>query len=447
MADSAVRTPTNAARDSRSPANRRLVIAVGLLVIVTLGYIDRVNISVAAPHILKEFGLSKGQFGIASSAFSWTYALLLVPVGAMADRIGTRVMLPLAIVIWSLGAGATGVALGFGSLIGARLLMGVGESPVFPAGNLVIREWAPATERGRFSGLLNAGSLAGPAVGAVVSAYLISALGWRPSFYVLGAFGLVVGMVWFAVYSKPDSCRWLSAGERRHILATRDAAGVPADGTVPMGLGALLRTKTMWGLMATQGCAVYTNYLFLAFLPLYLVDTRGFKDLGAGWVTGVTYGVAAVGSLLAATISDRALRGKDVSTGARRKSLIVMLLLGLPLLALPWVSSTAVIVVLISWVLVAVISSIALNYALAGDLTVDRASGGRVFGLVTLGGNVFGLLAPIVTGYLVDWTGSYRLPFVIAALLLFVGSGLTAALSRRTLQPSASPATSPQASR
>lgn len=413
--------------------NRRLVIAFGLLLIITLGYIDRVNMSVAAPHIIDAFGLSNGQFGIASSAFSWTYALCLVPVGVLADRVGTRVMLPLAIVLWSLGAGGTGLVVGFGSLIVARLVMGVGESPVFPAGNLVIREWAPATERGRFSGLLNAGQLAGPAVGAVVAAYLVSAAGWRTSFFILGGFGVLVGLVWFAIYSKPEASRWLAGDERDHILATRDTA--EAARAIPMGLGSLLRTRTMWGLMVTQGCAVYTNYLFLSFLPLYLVDTRGFADLGAGWVTGVTYGAAAVGSLIAAAVSDRSLRGKDVSGGARRTSLIVMMLLGLPLLALPWVSSTVLVVVLISWVLVAAISSISLNYALGGDLTVDRASAGRVFGLMTLGGNAFGLLAPIVTGYLVDWTGSYTWPFIVAAVLLFVGSGVTTVLSRRPLQP------------
>lgn len=429
----AVTSATGRQAETPRTGNRRLIIAIGLLLIITLGYIDRVNMSVAAPHIIDKFGLSKGQFGIVSSAFSWSYALCLVPVGLLADRVGTKVMLPLAIVLWSVGAGVTGLAVGFGSLIVARLVMGVGESPVFPAGNLVIREWAPATERGRFSGLLNAGQLAGPAVGAVVAAYLVSAAGWRASFYILGAFGVLVGLIWFAVYSKPESSRWLSRGERAHILATRDT--LESETAVPMRLTSLLRTKTMWGLMLTQGCAVYTNYLFLSFLPLYLVDTRGFKDLGAGWVTGVTYGVAAVGSLVAAAVSDRSLRGRDVSNGARRGSLIVMMLLGLPLLALPWISSTVLVIVLISWVLVAAISSISLNYALAGDLTVDRASAGCVFGLTTLGGNLFGLLAPIVTGYLVDWTGSYTWPFIVAALLLFIGSVITTVLSRKPLQP------------
>ncbi len=191
-------------RTTQPTGSRRLVIAVGLLLITTLGYIDRVNMSVAAPHVIDQFGLSKGRFRIASSAFNWTYALFLVPVAVLADRVGTKVMLPLAIVIWSLGAGATGLATGLASLIAARLLMGVGESPVFPAGNLVIREWAPATERGRVSGLLNAGQLVGPAIGAVVAAYLINVFGWRASFFILGLFGVLVGLIWYAAYSRPE---------------------------------------------------------------------------------------------------------------------------------------------------------------------------------------------------------------------------------------------------
>lgn len=418
---------------SRTVGRRRYVIAVGLLVIVTLGYIDRVNVSVAAPYIKDVFGLSNGEFGIVSSAFNWTYAILLVPLGAVADKVGTRILLPAAIVVWSLGAGLTGAAVGLTSLLLVRLLMGVGESPVYPAGNLVVREWAPIRERGFFTGMLNAGSLVGPAVGAVVAAYLVTSIGWRESFFILGGAGVLVGLVWFGIYRSPETSRWLGGNERDHIVAMRETSAAAAR--VPMTLLSLLRTKSIWGLMITQGCAVYVNYLFLSFLPLYLVDTRGLAELGAGWVTGVTYGIAAVGSLVVASISDRRLRGKDVLSGARRGSVITTLILTLPLLALPWVTSVVLIVVLISWVLVFVFSAITLNFALAGDLTVDKSSGGRVFALVTLGGNLFGLLAPILTGYLTDWTGSYTWPFIVAVAFLLVGALATARLSRVPLQP------------
>ncbi|MGC4935574.1 MFS transporter [Gordonia sp. DT30] len=415
--------------------NRRFIIAFGLLLIITLGYIDRVNMSVAAPHIIDQFDLSTGQFGLITSVFNWAYIVFLVPVGMMADRWGARLILPISIIVWSLGAGLTGGALGLTMLVIARLLLGAGESSVYPVGNLVVREWAPSKERGIFTGMLNAGALVGPAVGAVIAAYLIAAWGWRASFFILGAAGILVGIVWSIVYTTPEKSRWLTNTERQFILENRDSPITP-DGAAKLSVVALLRMRTIWGLMITQGCAVYTNYLFLSFLPLYLTTEKGLKDVGSGWVTGITYGIAAVGSVGIAYISDRAVKNTDVLSGSRRKIVSLTLLLGLPLLALPWVGNFALVVILISWILLVITAAITLNFALAGDLTTDKSSGGRVFALVTFGGNLFGLLAPIITGYLVDWTSGYTAPFLVAGVLLLIGSFTSRYLSNRPLQRS-----------
>jgi ACS family glucarate transporter-like MFS transporter len=316
--------------------------------------------------------------------------------------------------------------------------MGIGESPINPAGNLVVREWAPASERGFFAGMLNSGALVGPAVGSVVAAYLIDSLGWRASFFTLGGFGILVGVVWYAIYAAPEKAKWLGEEEKSFILANREI-NPEVDGKTAksMTVVSLLKTRTMWGLIITQGCAVYTNYLFLSFLPLYLVDIRGLKDIGAGWATGVTYGLAAVGSLVIVAISDRWVGNhkSDQAIKARRASLIVVMLLALLLLVLPLVSNTAMIIALISWVLAFAFAAISLNWALASDLVIDKGSVGRLFALITVGGNVLGLVAPIVTGYLIDWTGSYSLPFVIAGVLLLIGAAASALLSRDPLQP------------
>lgn len=423
-----------------SVGKRRYLVAVGLLLVVMLGYMDRINMSVAAPHIMEEFGLSTGQFGLVTSVFNWAYILVLIPVGMMADRWGARLILPISIVVWSLGAGLTGGAVGLTALILARLLLGAGESAIYPVGNLVVRDWAPRKERGVFTGMLNAGALVGPAVGAVLAGYLVVAHGWRVSFFVFGGAGIVFGIVWFVLFNVPEKTKWLSDKERRMILAERENSSDLGTLRPQMTVRLLLRTRTMWGLMLTQGCAVYTNYLFLSFLPLYLVTERGLKDLSSGSVTGLTYGVAAVGSIAVAFVSDKVLKTSEVRQGGRRKLVVATLLMALPLLALPWVSDIALLIILISWVLIMITSTITLNFALAGDLTEDKASGGRVFALVTFGGNFFGLLAPIVTGYLVDWTSSYTPPFLVAGTLLLIGAILSWKLSRKTLQPSTSSA-------
>ncbi|GHH72483.1 MFS transporter [Streptomyces sulfonofaciens] len=430
-------TGTSPASTSVSPGRRRYVIALVLGLVVCLGYMDRVNFSVAGDEVIKAFGLSTGEFGLATSIFNWAYVVVLIPVGIIADRRGARLVLALSVIVWSLGALFTGLAVGMGTLIVARLLLGAGESSTFPAGNLAVREWAPAKERGIFTGTLNAGTVVGPAVGAVVAAYLVVELGWRGSFLVEGGAGLLVGVIWYLAYNSPERTRWLRPGERAMILAEREGAATAEEKppTAAMSIGGLLRTRTVWGLMITQGCGVYTSYLFLSFLPLYLVTERHLKILSSGWVTGLTYGIAAVGSVIAARISDRALRKAEVRRGGRRKAVACVMLLTLPLLALPWITSTAGVIALISWVLIMDTAAITLNWALTSDLIVDKASSGRAFALTGVGGNVFGLLAPIVTGYLVDWTGSYTVPFLVAGGLLLVGAGVTWTMSKRPLQP------------
>lgn len=436
--DAATANRTTTAQGGR----RRYVIAFALLLLAMLSYIDRINISVAAPAIQTEFDLSTGQLGLAFSAFFWTYALLLVPFAWLADRYGTRLIIPIGIVVWSMGAAATGFAGGFVTLLLARLLLGVGESPVFPTGNLVVREWAPAKERGTFTAIFNAGSLIGPAVGAALAGYLVVSFGWRASFVILAVVGLLGAVVWLVVYRTPEGASWISKGEREAILTGREAEedGRGDLSPVPMSIRALLRTSTIWGLMITQGCTVYTQYLFLSFLPLYLVDQRGLEIFGAGYITGIIYGIAVLGSVAVAYVSDRVLRSAEVSHGDRRKVVVCTLGLGVVLLAVPYVNSIAAVVVLVAWTLTMITAAITLNFALAGDLTVDRSSAGRVFGLVTLGGNLFGLTAPIVTGYLVEGTNSYSVPFIVAAVLLLVGALVSWFMVRRPLQPAFSEA-------
>ncbi len=392
------------------------------------------NRAAAASDIKAAFNLSTGDFGLASSAFSWAYLALLIPFGILADRVSSRIMITIALVVWSIGAGGTGLAVGIVSLFVARLVLGAGESPTFAVVPLSVREWAPAKERGFFTGAFNAGTAFGPALGAVLCAYLVVSIGWRGSFLVMGAVGLIVGLIWWLAYRKPEDAKWLSKGERDYIIATRGGDQADASPVQPMSIGRLLRSRTLWGLMLTQGAAVYTSYLFLSFLPLYLQQERGLAVLSSGWVTGIIYVITAVGSIVVATASDRIVKGVHLAGGARRKVVVAVMLLSLPLVVLPWVTDTTLIVILVAWVLTMDTTAITLNWALASDLIKDKASGGRSFSLVAVGGNTFGLLAPIVTGYLVDFTGSYTVPFLVAAALMVVGAGASWFMANRPLQ-------------
>jgi len=191
----------------------------------------------------------------------------------------------------------------------------------------------------------------------------------------------------------------------------------------------------MWGLLITQGCAVYTLYLFLTWLPTYMVEARNEELLSAGWITGIIYTAAAVFGIVISRVSDWYVSRERASGGERRRAVILLMVLSAALVIVPFVENLGVVLTLFAWTLTMANTAVTLNIALTSDLIVDEASGGLAFGLLILGGNSFGLLAPIITGFLVEFTGSFTVPFLLAVVLLVIGALLTWTLVTRPLQP------------
>jgi len=411
---------------------RWLVIAV-LFVANTINYVDRVNISVAGPDIARTFGLGPEAMGVVFSCFFYSYILLILPMGLLTDRFGAGGIMGAGMVVWALGSAATGMAPTLATLVGARLLLGVGESSSYPAGNRILREWAPRNERGIMVSIFSAGSTAGPAVGILLTSYLISFLDWRTAFMIVAGATLVWAVVWFVFYRSPEQARWLGEAERAHIVATREPA---ATETVhAMSLGALLRQKVMWGLLITHGCQVYSIYLFLTWLPSYLRNVRHLNLFNAGWLATMPYIVTTVGLVLLGLLSDRMARGKDLSFGSRRWLMIATMVLASCVLFVPLAENIYVMEALVVASVLFATASNTLNYALAADLIYDKRSAGAVFGLLVLGGNSFGFLAPILTGFIIARTQEYTLSFALAAALLLCGILVSWTLVRRPLQP------------
>jgi MFS family permease len=171
--------------------NRRIFIHVFLFSLTSINYIDRVALSVAAQPIAREFGISPIQLGFLLSSFIWTYFASLVIWGLALDRWGTRYVNAAGMAIFSLATVATGFAWSFGTILFTRLVMGAGEASSYPSGAKVIREWMPAKERGMAAAILNSGSYAGPAIGAIVVAWAVQQFGWRTGFILVGATGSI----------------------------------------------------------------------------------------------------------------------------------------------------------------------------------------------------------------------------------------------------------------
>ena len=425
--------------------NRRVLIFVLMFFLATINYVDRVVLSVSATPIAKEFDISPVQLGYLFSSFLWLYVICLVPMGMIVDKFGTRAVNAAGIGLWSIATALTGFAPGFSTLIASRVLMGVGESTTYPAAGRVIREWIPMRERALFAAIFNSGAYFGPAVGGLVLTWLVSTAGWRTAFFVCAAIGFVWLAAWLIWFRQPEQASWLSSEERAMIL--RERGGSAAQAAAPsLGIGRLLASTSMLGLMLTQGCAVYTQYLFLTWLPNYLQAERGMSMLKSGALMSLPFLGAVVMTALIGKLSDTLLTEETIRTGGRRRLAALSMLCGSLILLTPLVGNVYVILLLIMIALSGVASTVAMNIALVSDLLRSSADAGRATGLLILGGNIFGISAPIVTGYVIQSTGNFDYAFVVAGALLVIGSLAVFTLARKPIgSPDVEAALSPRA--
>jgi MFS family permease len=423
---------------------RRGWIAFLLFSLSMINYMDRVALSIAAHPIASEFKLTSIGMGYLFSSFVWSYTLFLLPMGFLIDRFGTKRMAAAGIFVWSAATALTGAAGNFTSLIAARLVMGAGESSSNPVGAKVIRQWIPAGERGMVTSMFNSGSYAGPAICSVVLGVLVAAFGWRLSFVIAGGIGFVWLAAWLAFFGAPEKVRWLKADEREKILRERDAASAMSKVAPPesTGLMALTRSRTLWGLAITQGCNVYTQYLFLTWLPSYLQATRHLDVAHTGVLAAVPYAASVLLCILAGKLSDHYLKKSGVATGRRRNAVAAAMLTGATILAVPFITGLAGLLVVFSVALAGIASTTSLNFALLNDLLPDSRDVAKAMAFVVVGGNVFGMMAPIVTGYVVASTGSYDWAFGIAGLLLLTGATVALSMTRLPISGNAERAVS-----
>jgi len=394
-----------------------------LFALAAINYLDRVALSVSAGRIQTALGIDKVQLGYLFSSFLWGYTLCLIPIGLLVDRFGSRSVTAVSMALWSAATALTGAAVSMGGIIAARVVMGIGESSCYPAASRIIREWVPSGERGTAMTVFNSGAYFGPALGAVGLSWLVSVLDWRISFVVCGIVGFIWLAVWLAFFRQPEHTSWLSDEERETIHRERETASQSQPASAkPVGLGRLIASRTMWGLMLTQGAGAYTQYLFLTWLPNYLQAERGMTLLKSGTVMALPYIGSIIVSVALGMFSDRLLTARAVEAGRRRLVLGSVVLGGAVILFVPWVSGIETILVLITVALGSVATGNALNITLLGDLLHSKADLGRATGLLLIGGNVFGFLAPIVTGYVVQATGRFDTAFAAAGGLLVMGA-------------------------
>jgi D-galactonate transporter len=415
------------ARPTRPSIGRwYILLLISLMYLIT--YLDRVNISAAAPVISKEFGFDKVTMGAIISAFVWAYALFQVPGGWLGDRFGPRRMLTIIVTYWSIMTAATALATGAVSFIVVRFLFGVGEGGAFPVATRAMQLWYPPRERGFVQGITHSASRLGAAIAPPIVIAIMTAFEWRWAFYVCGAVGIVWAVWWwFAYRDLPEEHGLVNRAEVERIRGT-DAQGdvnppkIEARATVPWAT--LLRSPNMWAIMCAYFTYVYCLWIFLSWLPSYLVDYRHFTLLTVGWLASLPLLAGVVGDTVGGLATDWLLRKTGKARFARRLVAIVGLL-GCCICIVPaaLVDDPYGAVYLLTGAMFFLECTIGPSWAVPMD-TGGKYSG-TVSGMMNMAGNIGGALSPLVFGFLAQ-IGSWQAPFIVAAALLVIGAGIWA---------------------
>lgn len=406
---------------ARLPRRRwRIAWLLGLGVLVN--YFDRVNLSVSHASLYAAFGISDIAFGYLSGAYNWTYALCQLPIGVLLDKFGVRRIGRISTFLWSVASFGAAVAPGIGGLFAARLALGVGEAPTFPANAKATGYWFPQQERSLATSVFDAAAKFASAVGVPLIGIVLIHVGWRWSFAITGMVSFLYFLLFWRIYRDPDEDPALSDLERRYITAE---AGIPRpQETMPMepdSLGYLLTQRKVIGLAVGMGSYNYVFYLLLTWLPSYLsialhIDLlHSFLYTSVPWLFATLLDLLVGGWLVDALIQ----RGWNASL-IRRIILVGGTTCGLGILGAAHAHSAQQALVWISVSIGGLSAASPVGWSIP-SLIASRNNVGKVGGIVNFSNQLSGISAPIVTGYLVAARQTFAWAFCVSAIYLVFG--------------------------
>ncbi len=402
-----------------SATRRRQWITVGLLIAAgVVNYVDRSTLAVANKPIADEMHLSATQMGALLSAFAWSYALCQLPVGAITDRVGPHPMLSAGMTLWSIAQVLSGFVTGFGQFIGARIGLGIGESPMFTAGARACVNWFSLKERGTPLGLFNAASSLGPALAPLPLTLLINAFGWRTTFVAMGILGLAVALAWWLYYRDPEQVDV----PREDLAAIRTGEIEVAASAGARTWAHLFAIPSTWGLIGGLFGIVYVTWLNVAWLPDYLERVRGVSFGETGILASIPQFAGFGGGVLGGFLSDKlAARGIDPIDARRTLTVGGLVLCALFTAVAPFAGTTAWVVTLLSISMFFGYGAGSCSWALGASLTPPRLVA-TLESIQNIGGSIGGALAPLVTGIIVDRTHSFTPAFLVASVAALAGA-------------------------
>jgi len=396
--------------------------ALALLVISgVVNYIDRATLAIANPLVRHDLGLSIRDMGLLLSAFLWAYAFAQLPAGALVDRVGPRKLLALGLALWSGAQALGGLVRNFFEFSLARALLGLGEAPQFPTGARVVRDWFPVRRRGIATGIFNCASTLGNAIGAPLLTFLMLAFGWRWMFVIMGIAGLLVALAWYLVYRDVETMA-LSPEERAYL--EEGATPEPRLPTEFREWLRLFRFRITWGMIAGYFGTIYLTWVYTAWLPGYLEIERHMSIDKTGWAAAIPSAAGVAGGIFGGWVVDLFMRA-GFDPIASRKYPMAAALTGMAAFTVlaAYVPSNAWAIAFISAAVFLGYSTSSSCWAMASVAAPSNYTA-SIGAIQNFGGYIGGALAPTVTGFIVEASGSF-----IPALLLGAAIGLFSAIA------------------
>ncbi len=413
--------PSKISTDTTDVPRRRWRIAFLLGFGVLVNYFDRVNLSVSQNALHLEFGLSTVAFGYLLSAYSWSYALLQLPAGMLLDRFGVRAIGRISTFLWSVASFGAALSTGIGGFFAARLLLGVGEAPTFPANAKAIGYWFPGRERSLATAIFDAAAKFASAIGVPIIGILLLHFGWRWSFAATGFISFLYFVLFYWIYRNPSEDSRLSVAERKFIDLGGAQPEDPTKAEKGPSLGYLLRQRQVYGLALGFAAYNYTFYLLLTWLPSYLSSALHVDLLHSMLYTSVpwlfaTFTDLAVGGWLVDALIQR---GRD-PVRVRQYILITGTAFGLGILGAAHAHGPVSALLWISISLGGLAAAAPVGWSLP-SLIAPTEGVGQIGGIINFCNQLSAIAAPIVTGYVVAATHSFAWAFIVATAFLLVG--------------------------
>ncbi|RDC63822.1 MFS transporter [Adhaeribacter pallidiroseus] len=405
--------------------NIRYAMLALVFVNVMINYLDRSNLAVAAAALSKDLSLSTVQMGLIFSAFGWTYAILQIPGGLLADRVGPRVLYALCLVTWSVATVCQGFARGFVSLFGLRLATGAFEAPSYPINNRIVTSWFPNHERASAIALYVSGQFIGLAFFTPVLVTIQYYAGWKGLFVTTGLVGLAWGLIWYFFYRDPMDHPRVNTEELSYIQKGGGLIeGKKIDKNQPSiwnwaNLKQVIASRNLWGVYIGQFAMNAMLWFFLTWFPTYLVQYRGLSFIKSGYLASIPFLAACAGLLLSGFVSDYLIRQGKSMAMARKTPIIIGLIVSASIVGANYSTETAAIIffmalaffgagmALISWVFVSILS--------------PKHLIGLTGGVFNFMGNLASIIVPIVIGYLAK-DGDFKPALVFIGALGLIGA-------------------------